>query len=211
MFALKMCVADLKVILRKFWWLGFVFLGVIILLPLHGGAMHALSYFIVMTISLFVPRYSKIHFVLPLDEKQVRRFFLWRIVIVCAMMIIFTLAVAGSSILLNWPWEPRGLQWIMSYLICYVLFAEFGFMGMFENKKLGNGVRQVLAIVIGIVSMIMGICVTEVSPLKFFLIASVVLLLIAVIDVVLYLKNIRLENYSYRPLGIWDNGKVERD
>lgn len=207
MFALKMCVADLKVILRKFWWLGLVFLGVIILLPLHGGDMHALSYFIVMTICLFAPRYSKIHFVVPLDEKQVRRFFLWRIIIVCVMMVLFSLAVVGISIWRNEPWEPKGFLWVMSYMTCYVLFSEFGFIGMFDNKKIWNEVRQVFAIIIGCVSLIMTIFISEITSLKGVFVAAVTLLCVAACDAIIYLKKIRLEDYSYRPLGMWENGK----
>ena len=76
LFALKMCVADLKVILRKFWWLGLLFLAIIVFMPFHNMYMHALLYFVMMTIGLFVPRYSKIQFILPVDEKQIKRFLL---------------------------------------------------------------------------------------------------------------------------------------
>lgn len=212
LFALKMCVADLKVILRKFWWLGLLFLAIIVFMPFHNMYMHTLLYFVMMTIGLFVPRYSKIQFILPVDEKQIKRFFLWRIVIVGAIMLGFALVVVGISIWRNYHWNPQGFQWVVSYMTCYLVYAEYGLCGAFENKKIIDKTRMVIAIFVAIISIVMCACAENSISLEWIVVSLLISfapLIFAIVNAFWYFRNIKLDNYIYRPLGMWENGKKD--
>ena len=211
LFALKMHVADMKRILHRFWWMGLLLLALIVIAPFHDAQMYAFTYVIVMTLYWFIPRFYRIHFVVPLDEKQLRRYFVWRVVIVCIAMLLIAAIFIGISEWQNWHWEPVGFHWLFSYLTMYIAGSEVGLESLGMKKDLKMGVRQVVAIVIGVTCLFFGVIAIDYMPLKLVLALSLGILLLAVVDMIIYMRKIKMEDYTYVPLSIGENGKVERD
>ena len=210
MFALKMYVADMKRILRHFWWLAPIFLVLIVVAPFHDAQMYAFTYLIMMTIFLFVPSFSRIHFVVPVDDKQIKQFFLWRIVIVCGMMLLCVGAVIGISEWKNLEWSKGGIHWVAFYLVIYLLCSEMSLQSLGIKYKFN--IRHVIGIIVGIMSMFFAMGVlTEYMPLKWGACLSFSMVIISAVNMFLYLKCIKVEDYTYVPRGIWGNDKVERD
>ena len=48
-------------------------------------------------------------------------------------------------------------------------------------------------------------------PLKLVLALSLGMVFLAVVDMIIYMRKIKMEDYTYVPLSIGENGKVERD
>ena len=211
LFALKMYVADMKRVLHRFWWMGLLFLALIVIAPFHDAQMYAFTYVIVMTLYWFIPRFYRIHFVVPLDEKQLRRYFVWRVVIVCIAMLLIAAIFIGISEWQNWHWEPVGFHWLFSYLTMYIAGSEVGLESLGMKKDLKMGVRQVVAIVIGVTCLFFGVIAIDYMPLKLVLALSLGMVLLAVVDMIIYMRKIKMEDYTYVPLSIGENGKVERD
>ena len=211
LFALKMHVADMKRILHRFWWMGLLLLALIVIAPFHDAQMYAFTYVIVMTLYWFIPRFYRIHFVVPLDEKQLRRYFVWRVVIVCIAMLLIAAIFIGISEWQNWHWEPVGFHWLFSYLTMYIAGSEVGLESLGMKKDLKMGVRQVVAIVIGVTCLFFGVIAIDYMPLKLVLALSLGMVLLAVVDMIIYMRKIKMEDYTYVPLSIGENGKVERD
>lgn len=211
LFALKMYVADMKRVLHHFWWMAPLFLVLFVIAPFHDAQMYAFTYVIVMTLYWFIPRFYRIHFVVPLDEKQLRRYFVWRVVIVCIAMLLIAAIFIGISEWQNWHWEPVGFHWLFSYLTMYIAGSEVGLESLGMKKDLKMGVRQVVAIVIGVTCLFFGVIAIDYMPLKWVLAISLGMVFLAVIDMILYMRTIKMEDYTYVPLSIGENGKVERD
>ena len=211
LFALKMYVADMKRVLHRFWWMGLLFLALIVIAPFHDAQMYAFTYVIVMTLYWFIPRFYRIHFVVPLDEKQLRRYFVWRVVIVCIAMLLIAAIFIGISEWQNWHWEPVGFHWLFSYLTMYIAGSEVGLESLGMKKDLKMGVRQVVAVVIGVTCLFFGVIAIDYMPLKLVLALSLGMVLLAVVDMIIYMRKIKMEDYTYVPLSIGENGKVERD
>ena len=211
LFALKMYVADMKRVLHHFWWMAPLFLVLFVIAPFHDAQMYAFTYVIVMTLYWFIPRFYRIHFVVPLDEKQLRRYFVWRVVIVCIAMLLIAAIFIGISEWQNWHWEPVGFHWLFSYLTMYIAGSEVGLESLGMKKDLKMGVRQVVAIVIGVTCLFFGVIAIDYMPLKWVLALSLGMVLLAVVDMIIYMKKIKMEDYTYVPLSIGENGKVERD
>ena len=211
LFALKMYVADMKRVLHRFWWMAPLFLVLFVIAPFHDAQMYAFTYVIVMTLYWFIPRFYRIHFVVPLDEKQLRRYFVWRVVIVCIAMLLIAAIFIGISEWQNWHWEPVGFHWLLGYLTMYIAGSEVGLESLGMKKDLKMGVRQVVAIVIGVTCLFFGVIAIDYMPLKWVLAISLGMVFLAVIDMILYMRTIKMEDYTYVPLSIGENGKVERD
>lgn len=211
LFALKMCVADMKRCMHRCWWFIPIFLILIVIAPFHDAKMYAFTYLICMTLFFMIPRYSRIHFVVPLDEKQLRKFFVWRIVIVCGAMLLIAAAFIGISQWQRWPWEPEGFHWLCCYIALYVGGAEIGLQGLGMKRDLQIGVRQVIAIIVGVTVCFMGVLAMDYMPFKWGLCLSLGIVVLAIVDMIWYIRKIKVEDYTYVPLGIWENGKVERE
>lgn len=211
LFALKMYVADMKRVLHRFWWMAPLFLALFVIAPFDDAQMYAFTYVIVMTLYWFIPRFYRIHFVVPLDEKQLRRYFVWRVVIVCIAMLLIAAIFIGISEWQNWHWEPVGFHWLFSYLTMYIAGSEVGLESLGMKKDLKMGVRQVVAIVIGVTCLFFGVIAIDYMPLKLVLALSLGMVLLAVVDMIIYMRKIKMEDYTYVPLSIGENGKVERD
>lgn len=211
LFALKMYVADMKRVLHRFWWLAPILLVLIVVAPFHDAQMYALTYLIMMTLYWFIPRYSRIHFVVPLDEKQLKKFFIWRIVIVCGMMLLIAAVFIGLSEWQKWPWNIKGFHWLFGYLTMYIAGSEIGLQGLGMKTDLWMGVRQVVASIIGVTCLFLGVIAMDYMPIKWVLGISLGLVVLAVVDMIIYMRKIKMEDYTYVPLGIGENGKVERD
>ena len=191
--------------------MGLLFLALIVIAPFHDAQMYAFTYVIVMTLYWFIPRFYRIHFVVPLDEKQLRRYFVWRVVIVCIAMLLIAAIFIGISEWQNWHWEPVGFHWLFSYLTMYIAGSEVGLESLGMKKDLKMGVRQVVAIVIGVTCLFFGVIAIDYMPLKWVLALSLGMVLLAVVDMIIYMRKIKMEDYTYVPLSIGENGKVERD
>lgn len=211
MFALKMHVADMKRILHRFWWLAPILLIVIVAAPFHNDGMYGAVYIIMMTLYWFLPRFTRIHFVVPLDEKQLRKFFVWRIVIVCMAMLLIAAVFIGLSEWQNWSWDIKGFHWLFGYLTMYIAGSEIGLGGLGMKTDLWMGVRQVVACIIGVTCLFFGVIAMDYIPIKWVLGISLGLVVLAVIDMIIYMQKIKMEDYTYVPLSIGENGKVERD
>lgn len=211
LFALKMCVADMKRCMHRFWWLIPVLVILIVVAPFHDAEMYAITYLICMTLFFIVPRYSRIHFVVPLDEKQLKKFFVWRIVIVCIAMLLIAAVFIGISEWQKWSWEMKGFHWLFGYLAMYIAGSEVGLEGLGMKKDFKIGVRQVVAIVVCVACLFMGVIAMDYIPLKWGLVLSFAMVLLAVVDMILYMREIKMEDYTYVPLSVGENGKVERD
>lgn len=210
-FALKMCVADMKRILHRFWWVAALLLILIVVAPFGAGQMYAFTYVVVMTLYWFIPRFSRIYFVIPLDEKQLKKFFVWRVVIVCAMMLLIAAIVIGVSEWQNLTWEPIGFHWLMSYLAMFMVSSETGIEGLGINKNMRIGVRQLIAIIIGVLCLFMGVIAMDYMPLKWILALSLGMMVFAVVDMIIYVRRIKMEDYTYVPLSLGESGKAERN
>ena len=211
LFALKMYVADMKRVLRHFWWMAPLFLVLIVIAPFHDAQMYAFTYVIAMTVYWFIPRYSRIHFVVPLDEKQLKKFFIWRIVIVCTTMLLIAAIFIGICEWMNLSWDMKGFHWLLGYLTMYIAASDIGLQGLGIKTNLKMGVRQVIATVIGAICLFWGVIAIDYMPLKWVLAISLGMVFLAVIDMILYMRTIKMEDYTYVPLSIGENGKVERD
>ena len=211
LFALKMHVADMKRILHRFWWMGLLFLVLIVIAPFHDAQMYAFTYVIAMTLYWFIPRFTRIHFVVPLDEKQLKKFFIWRIVIVCMAMLLIAAVFIGLSEWQNWSWDIKGFHWLFGYLTMYIAASEIGLQGLGIKTDLKMGVRQVIATVIGVICLFWGVIAIDYMPSKWVLAISLGMVVLAVVDMILYMRKIKMEDYTYVPLSIGENGKVERD
>lgn len=211
LFALKMYVADMKRILHHFWWLAPILLIVIVVAPFHYDGMYGAVYIITMTLYWFIPRFTRIHFVVPLDEKQLKKFFIWRIVIVCMAMLLIAAIFIGICEWMNRSWDMKGFHWLFGYLTMYIAGSEIGLGGLGMKTDLKMGVRQVVAIVIGVTCLFFGVIAIDYMPLKLVLAISLGMVFLAVIDMILYMRTIKMEDYTYVPLSIGENGKVERD
>ena len=210
-FALKMCVTDLKRMFHRFWWIAPIFLILMIIGPLcEAESYYAFTYIIIMMISILIPRFSRIHFVLPLDEKQMKKVFIYRLLIVCITMILIAVVFIGIRILTNQNWEVTGVFWVLGYVCGYLLSSEVGITS-YSTKDYTMGVRRVIAIVVGIITWFVGLIVMDYVDLKWMLCLSLVLVIFTIFDVIWYVKKSKIEDYTYVPFGFWDNGKIERN
>ena len=211
LFALKMCMADIKRVLRHFWWMAPLFLVLFVIAPFHDAQMYAFTYVIAMTLYWFIPRYSRIHFVVPLDEKQLKKFFIWRIVIVCMAMLLIAAIFIGICEWMNRSWDIKGFHWIFGYLTMYIAASEIGLQGLGIKTDLKMGVRQVIVTVIGVICLFWGVIAIDYMPSKWVLAISLGMVFLAVVDMILYMRKIKMEDYTYVPLSMGENGKVERE
>lgn len=211
LFALKMCVADLKRIFHRFWWVALFFMTLIIIGPLCDAEMYAFTYIIVMVISLLIPRISRIHFVLPLDEGQMKKIFVYRLLIVCGAMMLIAAVFIGIRILNHKPWEVKGLFWISGYISWFLMGSQIGIMRLGNEKENKMGVGSVIAIVVGVIGWFIGLIAVDYLPTEWMLCFCLIFLIMAIAYAVVYMKKTKIEDYSYVPFGLWDNGKIERN
>ena len=211
LFALKMCVADMKRMFHRFWWIAPLFMILMIIAPFNDVEVYAFMYFICMTIALLIPRFFKIHFVVPLDEKQMKKYFVWRIVIVCGAMLLIAAVFSGICFWQKWPWNVKGVFWLCSYLSMYMVSSEIGLEGLGIKKDFKIGVRQVVAFMIGFLGWFAGVIAMDYYDLKWVICWGVVMVILAIVDVIWYVKKSKIEDYKYVPFGLWDNGKIERN
>ena len=211
LFALKMCVADLKRIYHRFWWVALFFMALMIIGPLCSAEMYAFTYIIVMMIALLIPRISRIHFVLPLGEGQMKKIFVYRLLIVCGTMILIAAVFIGIRVLTHRPWEVKGLFWILGYISWFLMGSEIGVMRLGNGKGNKMGVGRVIAIVLGVIGWFVGLIVIDYLAIEWMLGICFILLLIAIGCVVDYIKKAKIDNYTYVPFGAWDQGKMERN
>lgn len=211
LFALKMYVADMKRILRSFWWIVPFFLILIVIAPFCGTEMYALVYVIMMECFIMIPRYSRIHFVVPLDEKQLKKFFLWRILIVCGLIVVIASVFVGISLWQNWALDPEGYVWVADYLIVYLLTSETGLQGLGIKPKKFE-VRHIFLISLAIIGLFAGMVLVHYLSIEWSIICLVVIpVLMATTYMFWYLRKIKMEDYTYVPIGYWENGKTERE
>ena len=211
LFALKMCVADMKRLLHRFWWIGPLFIILMVISPFNEVEMSAFVYFICMTITLLIPRFFKIQFVLPLDEKQMKKYFVWRVLIVCGTMLLIAAVFIGICFWQKWPWKIEGLYWLCSYIAMYIVSAELGLEGLGIKKDIKVGVRQVIAFIVGFGCWFMGLIFMDYVDVKWILYLGVAMVILAIVDMIWYIRRTKVEDYKYVPFGLWDNGKVERN
>lgn len=211
LFALKMYVADMKRMFHRFWWMAPLLLIVIVVAPFHDTKMYALTYLVMMLFFMMIPRYSRIHFVVPLDEKQLKKFFLWRILFVCGLIILITTVFVGISLWQNWKLEPEGFVWVADYLILYLFASEMGLQGLgIEAHKFEA--RHIIAIFLGVIGLIGGMILVDYLSIKWAIVFLVMIPVpISVAYMFWYLRKIKMEDYTYVPIGIWENGKKERE
>lgn len=208
-FALNMYVADMKRSLRGFWWLAPIFLVLVLVAPFHNAQMYAFPYLIMMTIFLFIPNFSRIHFVVPLNVKQIKHFFIWRMALVCITMLLAAGLIIGISEISNIEWSTQGFHWLAFYMVIFLLCSEMGLRGLGIKNKFE--VRHVIAIIVGIMSIFCAFGILENLPFVWEMVISFGLVLISVGYMFYYLKKIKFEDYTYVPRGLWENGKVERN
>lgn len=211
LFALKMYVADTKRFFKSFWWLAPISIILMVIAPFNVDLLvPTLAYMVGWIIMVNIPRYSRIHFIVPLDEKQLKQFFLWRIVIVCGMMSVVVAIFLGLCEWRKWSWSPQGLYCLAAWIVLTLLCGEIGLQGLGIKKKFE--VRHVGSIIIGILSMFFawGVITEDVS-LKWGVCLSYSLVILAIIYMFGYLRNVKIEDYTYVPFTSWENGKKERD
>ena len=112
---------------------------------------------------------------------------------------------------MNLSWDMKGFHWLLGYLTMYIAASEIGLQGLGIKTNLKMGVRQVIATVIGVICLFWGVIAIDYMPLKWVLAISLGMVFLAVIDMILYMRTIKMEDYTYVPLSIGENGKVERD
>lgn len=209
-FSWNMLVADLKTVLRGAWWLAFVFIAVVVIVPYTEGTyLASMSYLILMSITLFVPHFSRIHHIVPLGEKQVKQLFLLRILLVSAYILLLNGAVIWVCEWKRWAWNKAGLTVSLTYIAVLMLVSEKALQGfgIGENFK----PRHIFSIIWGLISLFVGFGVLiEVIPYAWNLGISGVMVLGAVVNMLYYLKDLKFEDFTYVPIGIWNDGKTEK-
>ena len=211
-FALKMCVADLKKILQRFWWITILFVLLIVITPFHMSEnMFAYTYIVGMSTVLLIPRYSRIHFIVPLDEEEMKKFFLWRVAIVCGTMLFMAAVFLVICLCLELPWDSKGLYWLLCYLSIFMLVAEAGLKGLGMKKDFKDGVREMIVIIVGIVCWIVGLFMMEYFQVKWVLGIAVAMLLVSTVYMLWYTRKIKIEDYTDVALSAWERGLQERD
>lgn len=201
--ALNMYVADMKKLFRSFWWIAPIFLIVIVIGPFHDVGMYYWMYLIMMVISFMMPKTWRIHFVVPLSEKQIRQLFIWRIVLICGFMALVGALVIGISEWKNLEWSRYGIGTLVFYMVLLMLFSENGLQGMGIKNKFE--VRHVIAILIGVMSLLIPFDFVSDKMSAWMLVLTFVLLLASIIYMLHYLKKVKFEDYTYRPFTMWDN------
>lgn len=209
-FSWKMIVADLKRSLRGGWWMGpVIFIMLVVLSFMPDINIGAFSYFIVAGLALFKPQFSRIHYVLPLSEKQIKKLFVWRIVIVCVLMIVISGVVIAISEWKNLVWNGHGLNLIAFYMVLLIGYSEVSLKGLGGGKV--SIMRTIVGITGAVISMLIAFGIlTDYMPYKWTLAISYGMVLAAVGYMICYLKNVKFEDFTYVPVGMWDDGKVER-
>lgn len=209
-FALDMYVADMKRSLRKVWWLAPILFILIVVGPFHDAQMYSFTYLIMMTIYLFLPKVSRIHFVVPLSIKQLKQLFVWRIVLIGIFLLVSAGIVIGISEWKGIEWNKNGFFWLAFYMVLIIFFSETGLRGL--GIKNGFEVRHVFAIIIGIISMLIPFeLFTDYVPFVWQIGIAFVLVLFSIVYMFHYIKLVKFEDYTYIPLMLWENGKKERD
>lgn len=208
-FSWKMIVADLKRTLRGGWWMGPVIFVLLVVFPfLSDINIGAYSYFIVAGVALFRPQFLRIHYVLPLNEKQIKKLFVWRIVIVCVLMILVSGVVIAICEWKNMEWNRHGLNLIAFYMVLLIGLSETSLQGLGGKVSI---MRAAVGIAGGIISMLIAFGIlTDYMPYKWTLVISYGMVLAAVVYMICYLKNVKFGDFIYVPAGLWDNGRVER-
>lgn len=167
------------------------------------------GYFIVAGLALFRPQFSRIYYVLPLNEKQIKKLFMWRIIILCGLMIFISAVVMAICEWQNMDWNKHGMNIIAFYMVLLIVCSESSLQGMGIER--GFKMRHVVGIIGGIISMLIAFgLLTDYMPYIWEVTAAFVMVLAAVGYMIYYLKDVKFEDFTYVPVSIWDNGKVEK-
>ena len=68
-----------------------------------------------------------------------------------------------------------------------------------------------IAFIVGFGCWFMGLIFMDYVDVKWILYLGVAMVILAIVDMIWYIRRTKVEDYKYVPFGLWDNGKVERN
>lgn len=206
-FSWNMLIADAKRNLRGGWWLQFLLLICMTVLPYLTDSL-VYMYFVLMGVMMCQPQFARIYFTLPFDEKKIRQIFIYRIMIVCGMVIGAVLVCLLVCHFLSMPVEVTGYGVTCLEITLFVICSESSlrtFMGGERKFRLRNWFAVLLALVDVFTLPFYG----EINA-KWLLGVDIIVVILAFFYMLYYLRNLTFDDYVYVPV-IWgDNGKTER-
>ena len=208
-FSLHMFVADMKRSFRGAWMFIPLSLVFLVIMPFFDMQITSIGYLIIMTMAFVSPRFSRIHYVVPLTEKQIKILFVLRIAILCSIMLVEAFVIVGISKWQNWEWNRHGFNVLAFYMVMLLICSQNGLQGFGVKKEFMA--RHVIGIIGGIFSMLIAFgLLTDYLPFGWEITISYALVLFFVGYMFYYLKDVKFGDYTYVPAGLWDDGKVER-
>ncbi len=195
-FAFHMLIAEQKKLFRGAWWFIMLLVGLAFLIPFVGEMpIAAFSYWIIMSLMILSPKFSKIHYVVPVNIGFIRKYFICRILLVVAFMLFVGCAAVGTRALMGLDYHLEGFVGQLSFLIVFICMGEGSLEG-FHRKK-GFQVRNIFSIGLAIVAMVFGIgIVSDYADTAKQMVWVLILLLIAVVYMIIYLKDLSVEEYT---------------
>lgn len=206
-FSWNMWIADSKRNLRGGWWFGILFLISIGILPFLMEPM-SYMYIVIMSLMLFQPQFSRIYFVVPLDEKKIKQIFLYRIAIVCGIILGSAAIFLLASYVLSNPIEETGWGVISFEISIFMVCSETSLEGFRKEPKQFRP-RYILAALFIIIDAISFAFFNEIDA-KWNFAINVLVLLLAFCYMLCYLRNLTFGDYVYVPAFYGNREKVER-
>lgn len=206
--SLKMLVADMKRTMKGAWWLAPIIFALLCIIPfIEDIKFYSLGYFIVAMLSFFRPQFSRIHYILPLSEKQLKWLYVLRIAIISAVMLLAGGIIVGVCECLNWNWNKSGFMTLAFYIVLLLVCSETAFGE--QSKKFQT--RYISAIILAVASMLIGFGMFfDYLPYIWNLALACICVLVATFYMIYYLNKVEIGDFTYVPAYIGDDGKVER-
>ena len=206
----NMIVADMKRLFRGAYWMLPILIIIAAIIPfIEDIQLYAMTYIIMMTIAMFCPRFSRIHYVVPLSEKQIKQLFVLRVIIVCAFMLLIGIIVTIICGCMGWNWNKNAFMVIAFYLVVYIALSETGLQGFKEKRSFE--VHYIVGIVGAIISILIAAgLLRDIVSYVWENVVAFGLVIFFIGYMLFYVKNIKFGDFTYVPLGFLDNGIVEK-
>lgn len=207
-FSIKMMIADTKRTWRQAWWLAPIMFVLLCIIPfLEDIKMYSFGYFIVATLMFFRLQFSRIHYIVPLSERQLKSLCVIHIAVLsCTMLVIGGLVVA----ICEWmgvSWNRSGFLMVAFYIAMITMSSEQAF----AEKRQTLQPKHVGVIIIAIASLVIAFGIfLDYLPYVLNLVLAGGCVVAAIIYLIYSFKKIEIGDYVYVPAGIWDDGKIER-
>lgn len=163
---------------------------------------------VVITLMMFQPRFSQIYFVVPLNERNIKQIFLYRIAIVSSIILITVAIFLLGCYILSIPIEKSGFAMITIEITVFIVCTESSLQSFMDGRKKFRPRYFFAALLVIIGGLSFSFC--DEMNVEWIIVTNVSILFFALVYMLCYLRNLTFGDYVYVPVFTDVSEKVER-